>query len=320
MRILITGASGCIGHYLVETLLQVTDCDLVLVARNPAKLKLDGLVPPRVEIVTADLRDLEGLAPVFGTIDTAILAATAWGDPQETLTVNVENTLQLMQRLDPQRCQQIIYFSTASILDYDHNLLPQAGELGTDYIRSKYECYRRLQALDNLPPLSVVFPTLVLGGDDRKPASHISAGLPDALKWAGLARWFCTEGSFHFLHARDIAQVVCYLATHPSRDRRREYILGNPAIAANELIGDLCDWAGKPIRRQISLTPWLVDGIIKLFRIQMAPWDRYCLQKRHLTHRHPVTPANFGLTPYCPTLKDALRLAGLPCRQVTGQQ
>ena len=319
MRILITGASGCIGHYLVEAFLQETNCNLVLVARNPAKLKLDGLVPPRVEIVTADLRAPESLAPILGTVDTAILAATAWGNPHETRAVNVDHTLYLMQHLDPQRCQQIIYFSTASILDYDHHLLPQAGELGTDYIRSKYECYRRLQALDGLPPLTILFPTLVLGGDARKPKSHLSAGLPDARQWAGLARWFRTEGSFHFLHARDIAQVVRYLATHPSQEHR-EFVLGNSAISANDLIRDLCDWAGKPAYGHFPLTPWLIDGIIKLFRIQMAPWDRFCLQKRHLVHRQPVTPEDFGLTAYCPTLEEAFRLAGLASGLVAGHQ
>lgn len=311
MRILITGASGCIGHYLIEAFLQETDCELVLVVRNPAKLAIAGLeANPRAEIVTADLREVEALAPVLATVDAAVLAATAWGDPHETLTVNVEKTLRLMQLLDRQRCQQIIYFSTASILDYDHRLLPQAGALGTDYIRSKYECYRQLADLPDLPPLTIVFPTLVLGGGDRQPKSHLSAGLPDAPQWAGFARWFRTEGSFHFIHARDIAQMVRHLAVNPSGERR-EFVLGNPALSADDLIRAVCDCAGMPVRGYFSLTPWLTEAIIKIFRIQMAPWDRYCLQQRHLIHRHPVTPADFGLTPHCPTLQDAFRLAGL---------
>ena len=39
MRIFITGASGCIGHYLVETLIENTDHELFLMMRNPAKLR-----------------------------------------------------------------------------------------------------------------------------------------------------------------------------------------------------------------------------------------------------------------------------------------
>lgn len=311
MRVLLTGASGCIGHYLIEALLQETPWELVLVARNPAKLNLDGLDDPRVTIVAADLQNVEDLAPILADIDTAILAATAWGGSREMMAVNVEKTLRLIQLLDPDRCRQVIYFSTASILDYDCQLLPAAGKLGTDYIRSKYECYCRLLESDRLPPLTVVFPTLVLGGDDRKPRSHLSAGLPAAAKWASLARWFRTEGSFHFIHARDVAQIVRSLLETPSTDRR-EYVLGNPAVSANDLIAELCSYLGYRIWGRAPLTPWLIDFFIQTFRIQMADWDRFCLQQRHLVHRQAVTPADFGLVPHCPTLAIAFRLAGLP--------
>ncbi len=313
MRVLLTGASGCVGHYITEALLQQTDWEIAPVARNPAKLNLDGLDDPRVEIVTADLQAVETLAPLAKEVDAAILAATAWGGPREIMAVNVEKTLSLMQMLDPQRCKQIIYFSTASILDFEHRLLPEAGEIGTDYIRSKYECYRRLAALSGLPPLTVVFPTLVLGGDDRKPQSHLSAGLPAIAKWAGLASWFRAEGSFHFIHARDIAQIVRYLLQNPS-SVRREYVLGNAALSVDGLLAELCGYWGRRVRGYIALTPELTEFVIRVFRIQMADWDRFCLQKRHLTHRHPVTPADFGLTPCCPTLTAALQLAGLPQR------
>ncbi|MDE5120331.1 MAG: SDR family oxidoreductase, partial [Trichodesmium sp. St19_bin1] len=39
-RIFITGASGCIGHYIVEFLIQNTHHELYLLVRNPDKLKV----------------------------------------------------------------------------------------------------------------------------------------------------------------------------------------------------------------------------------------------------------------------------------------
>ena len=39
MRIFITGASGCIGHYVVDLLTQNTNHELFLLVRNPDKLK-----------------------------------------------------------------------------------------------------------------------------------------------------------------------------------------------------------------------------------------------------------------------------------------
>ncbi|WP_310413618.1 NAD-dependent epimerase/dehydratase family protein, partial [Chamaesiphon sp. OTE_8_metabat_110] len=41
MRILVTGASGCVGHYISETLIQNTDHELFLFVRNPVKLQVD---------------------------------------------------------------------------------------------------------------------------------------------------------------------------------------------------------------------------------------------------------------------------------------
>ncbi|MFN6198841.1 MAG: NAD-dependent epimerase/dehydratase family protein, partial [Dolichospermum sp.] len=43
-RILVTGASGCIGHYITEALIQNTNYELYLLVRNPDKLQIDTTV------------------------------------------------------------------------------------------------------------------------------------------------------------------------------------------------------------------------------------------------------------------------------------
>jgi nucleoside-diphosphate-sugar epimerase len=40
-KVFITGASGCIGHYLIEHLIQETDWELYLLIRNPEQLKFE---------------------------------------------------------------------------------------------------------------------------------------------------------------------------------------------------------------------------------------------------------------------------------------
>ncbi|NJK53172.1 MAG: NAD(P)-dependent oxidoreductase, partial [Leptolyngbyaceae cyanobacterium SU_3_3] len=47
-RIFVTGASGCIGHYIAETLIQETEHELFLMVRNPDKLKFDVHARPGV--------------------------------------------------------------------------------------------------------------------------------------------------------------------------------------------------------------------------------------------------------------------------------
>lgn len=92
-RIFITGASGCIGQYIVEALVQSTDHELFLLVRNPDKLRIDCSVRPGVHVIHDDLRRIDRYGDLLQTIDTAILTAAAWGDPALTFDINVSKTL-----------------------------------------------------------------------------------------------------------------------------------------------------------------------------------------------------------------------------------
>jgi nucleoside-diphosphate-sugar epimerase len=312
MKIFLTGASGCIGHYLVEQLIQETQHELFLLVRDPRKLQFDYRSRSGIEILLGDLATIERYSDLLKTIEVAILLATSWGGVEEAFNINVVKNIEFIDALDPDVCQQVIYFSTASILDRNNRLLKAAGELGTDYIRTKYECYSRLLNHPLAAKITTVFPTLVLGGEKNKPYSHISAGLPDVTKWVGLIRWLKADGSFHFIHARDIAQVVSYLVDNPPSDAlNRQFILGNKKLTVNEAIAEMCAYFNKKIYFQIPLSIWLANIIIVVFRIQVAAWDRFLLNYRHCSYENAVTPANFGLTDYCPTLTEALKLRGI---------
>lgn len=311
-RIFLTGASGCIGHYIADALIHETQHELFLLVRDPQKLKVNYEARPGITVIEGDMREVDRFAEFLPSIDQAILTAAAWGGTQETFDINVAKTTRLMELFDPQRCRQVVYFSTASILDRSNRLLKQAGQLGTDYIKSKYICYQQLSRLAIAPRITTVFPTLVFGGDGQKPYSHLSAGITDVTKWINLIRFFRADGSFHFIHGRDIAQVVLHLLEHPPAPDRRNLVLGNPRLTANEAVREACDYLGKRIYFQVPLSTQLADLFIVLFRIQMAAWDRFCLTYRHFTYQDPVHPASLGLQPYCPTVADLLKVSGVP--------
>lgn len=306
-RILITGASGCIGHYVTEALIQQTNHELVLLVRNPQKLQLDVTARPGITVLQRDLRDLDTWSEVLPTVTRAVLTATAWGDPKVVFDVNVTQTVELVRRLHPQVCQQVLYFSTASILDRHLAPLAAAKELGTDYIRSKYLCMEQLATLEAAPTIVKLFPTLVFGGDRHKPYSFLSADFPKLLHWVDFIRWFKAEGSFHFIHAQDIAQVVVHLIEHPETTPADNLVLGNPEITVNECIRTLCTFSQRRIYGQVDVSPLLANTIVKIFNIQMADWDRFCLQYRYFGYDRPVSPATFGLACSYPTLTDLLK-------------
>jgi nucleoside-diphosphate-sugar epimerase len=311
-RIFITGASGCIGHYIADALIRETSHDLFLFVRNPQSLKFDYNCRPGVTVIQGDMREIEQVGRLLKTVDCAILAATSWGGADETQDVNVTKTIRLMNLLDPELCQQVLYFSTASILGRDNQPLPEAGEIGTDYIRSKYQCHQQLGKLAIAPRITTLFPTLVFGGDDQKPYSHISAGIGGIVKWVNIVRFFQADGSFHFLHAKDIAQVVLCLLEHPPEvNDPHEFVLGNPVLTADQAIEEVCAYLKKSILFRIPLSMQWVNFFIKVFRVQMADWDRFCLDYRHFNYAHPISPGSFGLDGYCPTVKDLLRISGI---------
>lgn len=325
-RILITGASGCVGQYIAENLLANSDAHLLLLVRDPSKLSAVPVDHPRVTLLVGDLRELGPHAAAIASADRIIHTATAWGDPERAQAVNVVAVKELLRLTDPDRLQQVIYFSTASILDRRLQLLPEAMAYGTEYIQTKAACLQDLERHPLAPRIVAVFPTLVfggaVGGADPHPTSYLTAGLKEALGWLWLARWLRTEASFHFIHAADIATVCAHLATtphgpnpEPDQGPVRRLVLGQAPITINAAVAALCRWRRvwvPPIG--IDLRGWLIEGLIKLLRIEVNAWDRFSIRQRHFVHQPVSPPERFGLVSLAPSLDAVLETAGVPHR------
>lgn len=315
MRIFLTGASGCIGHYITDLLIKNTKHELFLLVRNPSKLKFDYNYREGINIIQGDLSQILDHQELLNTINIAILVATCWGGEEESYIINVEANINLINSLNKDNCQQIIYFSTASILDKNNQLLVEAGDIGTDYIRTKYQCFTKLSELELYSKIITVYPTLVFGGDEDKPYSHLSQGLKDLPKLMNLIRWFQADGSFHFIHAYDIAKVIIYLVEngdnlHSSFDKK--LVLGNQPLTINEVIKETCNYLHKKVYFQIPLSIWLANIFIKLFNIQMADWDYFCFNYRHFIYGNFVNPTTFNLEAYAPNLTKLLEISQVP--------
>ena len=331
-RILITGASGCVGQYITEELYRNSDADLFLLLRDPAKLQVVSPQDPRITLLIGDLRELGPHAEAIASASRIIHTATAWGDPARAQAVNVDAVKELLRLTNPAVLEQLIYFSTASILDRNLQLLPEAQAHGTEYIQTKAICLGQLEQHALAPKIVAVFPTLVFGGKlgpagqsnngDHHPTSYLTAGLLEAVKFLWLAKWLRADASFHFIHAADIASVCAHLATRPHQANRepgqgplRRLVLGQKAVTVNGTVASLCRWRGgwyPPIA--VDLRGWLINGLIKLLRIEITPWDLFSIQQRHFIHEPVSPPERFGLVSLAPTLEAVFETAGLPRR------
>lgn len=301
MNVFITGISGCVGHYVFDALAEIPDLHLYLLVRDPAKLRFDP-DRPNVTLIRGDARDMTPHADLLREMDAIIHIAAGWGE-QAAYQVNRDATFAMLDMADPGRLQKLILFSTASVLDQNNALLDAAGTAGTDYIKSKYLCLKELPQHPLADRVITLFPTLVFGGDEKHPSSHLNGGLPDALKWVKLARWLKLDASFHFVHGRDIAQIVAYVLLNDVPEKR--LVMGGRETTVQEMLEIVSEHAGTRYRGWINLDP-LLEVLALAFRSKMNAWDRFCMRYRHFRYR-VVSPETFGMTSAYPTLKDILK-------------
>lgn len=314
MRILITGATGCVGRYLVDRLLNRTDHTLVLAMRNPAKLAIAPEYRDRVVTVQADLRDIDVISGVMEGVDKAVLIATAWGGAEAHDIIRNAN-LALTERLVAAGCQHVLYFGTASVLAGDGSRLAAADVCGTPYIKAKAALVDAMEALEGPARITGLFPTLVVGGNDGSgaPQSHFAGLIRQIAPWVRLIRFLSADGRFHIVHAADIAAVTAYYleTPPPAPDGPERIVLGNPAQAVDELVAEFAAYLGLRHRPLLRLRPGFAEVIIRLFRIQLAEWDRYCMEHPDQSFAQARCPADFGLPMAMGDLGDGLRMIGV---------
>ena len=102
-RILVTGASGCVGQYVSRWLLEHSESELLLWLRDPVKLTAVPADHPRIKLLIGDLRDSQRFETELSTVNRVIHTATAWGDPERAWQVNVVAVKELLKRLNPDR-------------------------------------------------------------------------------------------------------------------------------------------------------------------------------------------------------------------------
>ncbi len=323
-RILITGASGCVGQYTTYWLLKNSSAEIILWLRDPTKLTSIDPSHPRIKLIVGDLRQPSLFKDELSEITHVIHTATAWGDPNRAYEVNVIAIEKLLSLLNPNILELFIYFSTASILKPNLAPLPEAFRYGTEYIQTKAKCFKNLQEHPLAEKIIAVFPTLVFGGrvdgKSKFPTSYLTEGLNEAVKWLWLARWFKAFSRFHFIHAADIAFICGHLITTTKPDDKssksqkgclKKLVLGQPEISIDQAVRILLRWRGMIRTPSFPLWGWLIELLIKVLPIEINNWDRFSIKQRHFTHNPVVSPESFGGESHAKTLEDVLHDSGL---------
>jgi len=317
-NILITGSNGCVGQYLIDWFLKNSNYQLNLMVRDPNKLPFSVKNHHRVNLLICDIRDCKKFKKEISESHFLIHTATAWGDPIRAHEVNIIAFEKLLGMLEEKRLEKIIYFSTASILDEKTELMREALTYGTEYIQTKYQCYERLMKSSFAKKSYVIFPTLVFGGTLNKnskfPASYLTEGLKQAKDWLWLARFIKIDSKFHFIHAKDIAQVCGHLIkTINKKDNvLNKYVLGQKYITIDEAVINLLNEFGLKRYFALKINKGIIKFLLKILPIETTNWDNFSIKKYNFDHKPITNPETFGLKSYAKSLKDVLKLAKLP--------
>lgn len=305
LKLLLIGATGCVGSYLLDALQDRPHTHLYLSVRDPLRLPTSYCNHPHITLLPGGLQDLVRQAELLAEMNVVIHAAADWGS-SSVFAINLRATWQLLQSLNPASCRQVFYFSTASVLDAQHQLLPMAWRTGTDYIRSKALLAGLLPQLSPKlrEGLTVLYPTVILGGDQQHPYSHVSASIPQWPQWLWWLRYLKAQGCFYFIHARDIAQIVVHGLEHPLG---HQVVLGNAPYTVNQALSELCACFNLPRPDH----PILLDPALPLLQWvlshRMSNWDRYCLQQQRFTHYHVTNARSLDLGSDLWTLRDIVK-------------
>lgn len=143
MKILVTGATGFLGKYVIDELL-AHDYSIVAFGRNEKIGK--ALENERVQFVKGDLSSIEELKQAFQSVDAVVHAgalSTAWGPWKAFYQANVVGTKNVLELCREYAVKRLVYVSSPSIyaagkdqLNIKESDAPKENHLN-NYIRSK---------------------------------------------------------------------------------------------------------------------------------------------------------------------------------------
>lgn len=165
MRVLVTGASGFIGRYLVKKLAE-RGYEVFALARRNFKIEF-------AEVIRGDITDIESLLPAVSKVD-AVFHNAGYADDRgkkrDFYRVNVNGTKNVAEACRMKGVQRIVYTSSAGVYGFPNKKEPLTEESPKKpmnaYHKSKLEGENVLKKYTEMK-ISVIRPPLVLGAGAR---------------------------------------------------------------------------------------------------------------------------------------------------------
>jgi nucleoside-diphosphate-sugar epimerase len=257
--IVVTGASGFIGHHLVQALAErIPEQSIQIFDAKPSS----GVLPERVQFVRGTVEDTQSLAAALHGADVVVhLAAKVQPDShevQEMRRVNVEGTRNVYSEAVASGCSLFVHMSSAGVYGPPRSATPfqedDAPRPVTPYQLTKWEAEEALRSIDAKgTTLNIFRPAGIYG-----PGSHLE--IP-AFKRVIAQRWAVEMSggvSVHPTHVRDVVEAIIAVVRRPAPHGMVFNVGGARPIRLEDWQAVVADALG--VRRQRLVIPSWIGG------------------------------------------------------------
>lgn len=171
MRVLVSGATGFLGKYILDELSK-HNYKIVATGRNIEQGK--KLENKCIRFIPSDLRDLDSLRALFKDIDIVVHAgalSSVWGNPKDFYDINFIGTKNIIRLCKENNVKRLVYISSPSIYSKAKDqfnikeVLPKENNL-TPYIWSKLLAEKVLSKTEDLDYV-ILRPRALIGVGDN---------------------------------------------------------------------------------------------------------------------------------------------------------
>lgn len=255
--ILLTGATGIVGHFIAEKLL---DEGLKVRAIKRENSNISRLADKtNLEWVDADVEDIPSLQKAFKGIDSVVhcagLVSFHQEDKQKMIDINVSGTANMVNLALESGVKKFIHISSVAALGrkdgqkvIDENTKWEESRNNSNYAESKYlgelEVWRgQEEGLETV----ILNPSIVLGPGDWNMSSM------QIFKFVNQGRKFYPPGEMNYVDVRDVADITFQMLTNSISGER--YILNSGKDLYKNIFALISENLNKPKpRHRVSYT------------------------------------------------------------------
>jgi nucleoside-diphosphate-sugar epimerase len=202
MKVLVTGATGFIGRYLIKDLLKNNHKVRVLTRQTNYKNK-------KVSVFPGDVTKKETLSKAFEGVDAVFhnaAYAMDWGSKIEIYKHNVEGTRNVADICKEKKVKKLIFTSSAGVYGFPNSLdlIDENFEKNplNYYQKSKLESEKLLKKYDSIK-ISIVRPTMVFGAGGHATKLLINRIQQGEMMYIGIGDTYLS-----IVHPADVAQCL----------------------------------------------------------------------------------------------------------------